>query len=200
MRDITDRNRIEAERAELEARIVEAEHDEERALLEAQLHQAQRLESIGQLAGGVAHDFNNLLAGIMNYAELVAVSLKDVAARHGLSDDEAFVTLAQDVQEITDVAKRAAALTRQLLIFSRREVVQPEVLDLNAVVRDMEKLLRTTIGENVELRTNVRDGSAPHQRRPRADRTGPDESRGQRARRDAGRRNARDRDLDIRGR
>jgi len=153
VRDITERLRIEAERARLEGRIVEAEHDEERALLEAQLHQAQRLESIGQLAGGVAHDFNNLLAGIMNYAELVAVSLREVSARHGLSDDEAFVTLGQDVKEITAVARRAAALTRQLLIFSRREVVRPEVLDLHAVIGDMEKLLRTTIGDNVELRT-----------------------------------------------
>ncbi len=151
VRDITDRKRIEDDRAQLEGRLLEAEHDEERALLEAQLHQGQRLESIGQLAGGVAHDFNNLLAGIMNYAALVALGLNEVSARHGLSDDEAFVTLALDVEEITGVAKRAATLTRQLLIFSRREVVHPEVLDLNAVVGGMEKLIRTTIGENVDL-------------------------------------------------
>ncbi len=128
--------------------------DEERAKLEAQLHQAQRLESIGHLAGGVAHDFNNLLAGIMNYACLVSESLEDEMERHGLSEDEAFVTMARDVEEITNVATRAAALTHQLLIFSRRKVVQPEVLDLNAVVGDMEELLRRTIGENVDhLRT-----------------------------------------------
>ena len=70
--------------------------------------------------------------------------------QRGLADDEAFVTLAQDVDEITKVAKRAAALTHQLLIFSRRKVVQPEVLDLNAIVGEMEGLLRRTIGENVD--------------------------------------------------
>ncbi|HWW54588.1 MAG TPA: PAS domain S-box protein, partial [Acidimicrobiales bacterium] len=122
----------------------------DRRALEAQLQQAQRLESIGQLAGGVAHDFNNLLAGIMNYAGLASISLKEEMTRCGLSDDPAFVTVVQDVDEITKVAKRAAVLTHQLLIFSRREVVQPEVLDLNAVVGEMEGLLRRTIGENVD--------------------------------------------------
>ncbi|MDQ1402528.1 MAG: hypothetical protein QOG03_844 [Actinomycetota bacterium] len=118
--------------------------------LEEQLHQAQRLESIGQLAGGVAHDFNNLLAGIMNYADLVSSSLQDEMSSRGLSDVEAFVTIAQDVEEITNVARRAAALTHQLLVFSRREVVRPEVLDLNAVVCDLEDLLRRAMGENVD--------------------------------------------------
>jgi PAS domain S-box-containing protein len=117
--------------------------------LEAQLHQAQRLESLGQLAGGVAHDFNNLLAGIMNYAYLVSENLQEMSGRRR-SEDEAFATVIEDVAEITSVAKRAAALTHQLLVFSRREVVRPEVLDLNSVVVDMEDLLRTTIGENVE--------------------------------------------------
>jgi PAS domain S-box-containing protein len=155
VRDLTDRKHIEGERADLEASVVQATHHEEQAALETQLHQAQRLESIGQLAGGVAHDFNNLLAGIMNYAGLVAVNLKVEAAKHGLSDDAAFVTLADDIGAITKVAKRAAALIHQLLIFSRREVAQPEVLDLNAVVADMEELLRRTIGENVEDLTTV---------------------------------------------
>jgi PAS domain S-box-containing protein len=122
----------------------------DRRALEAQLQQAQRLESIGQLAGGVAHDFNNLLAGIMNYASLVSTSLDEEMTKRGLAQDEAFVTLAQDVDEIMNVAKRAAALTHQLLIFSRRKVMHPEVLDLNAIISDMEKLLRTTIGENVD--------------------------------------------------
>jgi signal transduction histidine kinase len=153
VRDVTDRKHIEEERAQLELRLVEAKRDEERAMLETQLHQSQRLESIGQLAGGVAHDFNNLLGGIMNYAALVSESLKDEMQRRGLTNDEVFVTLAQDVEEITNVAKRAASLTRQLLIFSRREVVQPVVLDLNAVVAEMEKLVRRTIGENVIPRT-----------------------------------------------
>jgi PAS domain S-box-containing protein len=153
VRDITDRKRIEEERAHLEIRLLDAKRDEERAKLEAQLHQAQRLESIGQLAGGIAHDFNNLLAGIMNYAGLVSSTLHDEMSSRQLLDDEVFLTIAQDVEEITKVAKRAAALTHQLLIFSRREVVQPEVLDLNAIVVDLEKLLHRTIGESVVLHT-----------------------------------------------
>jgi PAS domain S-box-containing protein len=153
VRDITDRKRVEEERTQLEARLAQAQRDEERALLEAQLHQAQRLESIGQLAGGVAHDFNNLLAGIMNYAGLVAATVADQIERFGMADDPEFVTLSHDVAEITAVAKRAAALTHQLLIFSRREVVQPEVLDLNSVVGEIEKLLARTIGEDIVLQT-----------------------------------------------
>lgn len=150
IRDITDRVRAEAERSQLEASALKVERDEERASLEAQLQQAQRMESIGQLAGGVAHDFNNLLAGIMNYAGLVSESLRDEMGRRGLLHDEAFVTLVEDVGQVTHVARRAAALTRQLLIFSRRTVAQPEVLDLNVVVGDMEEMLRRTIGENVD--------------------------------------------------
>jgi PAS domain S-box-containing protein len=153
VREVTDRKRVEDERAQLELRLAAAKQKEERAMLEAQLHQAQRLESIGQLAGGVAHDFNNLLAGIMNYAGLVTASLQEEITARGLDSDAAFVTLVQDVEEITKVAKRAAALTHQLLIFSRREVVLPEVLDLNSVVADMDKLLRRTIGEHVSLHT-----------------------------------------------
>jgi len=151
VRDITGRKRIEGQRADFEAHILGAKRDKERALLEAQLQQAQRLETVGQLAGGVAHDFNNLLAGIMNYAGLVSSSLKAEMTSRGLTDVEAFVTLVSDVDEITKVAKRAVALTRQLLIFSQRKVLQPEVLDLNSVVGDIEELLRRTIGENVEL-------------------------------------------------
>ena len=138
-----------------------------RAVLEVQVRQAQRLESIGQLTIGIAHDFNNLLAGIMSYCGLVATGLQDEMARRGLAHDEAFVTLAADVDEITKVAKRAATLTHKLLMFSRREVVQPEVLDLNAVVSDMEDLLRRTIGENVD---RVRTVLAPDLPLIRADR------------------------------
>jgi PAS domain S-box-containing protein len=155
VRDITDRRRLDAEQARLEAELQQAQQDRERAVLEAQLHQSQRLESIGQLAGGIAHDFNNLLAGIMNYAALVAAGLGDLTARLGVESDEAAVTLARDVAEITNVATRAAQLTHQLLIFSHREVVKPEVLDLNTIVVDMEKLLRSTIGEAVDLRTHL---------------------------------------------
>ncbi|MET0306015.1 MAG: PAS domain S-box protein [Solirubrobacterales bacterium] len=117
-----------------------AESERERTLLE-QLHQAQRMESVGQLAGGIAHDFNNILGVIMNYAEFVA----DVQE----PDSEAF----DDVEEIRRAAERAAALTRQLLIFSRREVVQPEVLDLRRVVSGVENLLHRALGERVEMET-----------------------------------------------
>ena len=115
----------------------------QRERLERELQQAQRLESVGQLAGGVAHDFNNLIAVIMNYAEFVADELGDRPA------------LRQDVEEIRRAAERAATLTRQLLIFSRREVAHPEVLDANSVVGDMRKLLERTIGENIELVTTT---------------------------------------------
>jgi PAS domain S-box-containing protein len=153
IRDITDRKRIEDEQAELQAKLEQARRDEERATLEAQLHQAQRLESVGQLAGGVAHDFNNLLAGIMNYTSLITDSLKEQGEAWHVAEDPAFATLMDDVGEVMKVAKRGAALTHQLLIFSRREVVKPEVFDLNLIVGDMENLLRRTIGENIDLRT-----------------------------------------------
>ena len=153
VRDITGRKRIESQRADFEAHVLDAKRDKERAMLEAQLQQAQRLETVGQLAGGVAHDFNNLLAGIMNYAGLVSSSLKAEMASRELTEVDAFVTLLRDVDEITKVAKRAVGLTRQLLIFSQRKVLQPEVLDLNAIVAEIAELLRRTIGENVELQT-----------------------------------------------
>ncbi|MFN2517562.1 MAG: ATP-binding protein [Jatrophihabitantaceae bacterium] len=160
LQDQTARVKIEQERTALEVRLAEAKLVEERARLEAQLHQAQRLETVGQLAGGIAHDFNNLLAGIMTYASLVSSGLEELASR-GVDEDEALTVLSQDVDEIVAGAKRAAELTRQLLIFSRREVVQPTVLDLNSVVADLEKLLRRTIGERIELRTAVA-ADAPH--------------------------------------
>ena len=94
--------------------------------LEAQLNQARRLESVGQLAGGIAHDFNNLLGVIINYAKFVAEELRRRRQAR------------EDIEEIRRAAERAADLTRQLLIFSRREVVQAEVLDLNGVVADLE--------------------------------------------------------------
>jgi len=106
--------------------------------LEGQLQQSQRLDTVGQLAGGIAHDFNNLLAVILNYADFVAEALPEGDLR-------------RDVEEIQHAATRAADLTRQLLIFARREVTNPQVLDLNLVVGGVEKLLRRTIGEHVEL-------------------------------------------------
>jgi PAS domain S-box-containing protein len=115
-----------------------AESEREKALQE-QLQRARRLESVGQLAGGIAHDFNNILGVIMNYAEFVADELEPDSRAHG------------DVEEIRRAAERAAALTRQLLIFSRREVVKPEILDLIRLIGELENLLRRALGERVEL-------------------------------------------------
>jgi PAS domain S-box-containing protein len=115
----------------------------ERERLEVRLQQSQRLETVGQLAGGVAHDFNNLLAVILNYAYFV---------RERLPEDS---ELRADLEEIRHAAERASELTHQLLVFSRRETIRPVVLDLNEVVRDMERLLGRTIGEHVELVTGL---------------------------------------------
>ncbi|MGH9278907.1 MAG: ATP-binding protein, partial [Acidimicrobiales bacterium] len=111
----------------------------ERRSLERRLNQSQRLESLGQLAGGVAHDFNNLLAVIMNYATFVGEETAGDPAVHA------------DVEQIKEAADRAARLTRQLLIFARRETVEREVLALNGVVADIHKLLARSLGEHVEV-------------------------------------------------
>jgi two-component system, cell cycle sensor histidine kinase and response regulator CckA len=115
----------------------------ERKALEDQLRQSQKMQAVGRLAGGVAHDFNNLLAVIQNCARFVA---------EGLEPGD---PLRDDAQEIVRAGDRAATLIRQLLAFSRKEVVHPEVLDLNDVVDEMEKLLRRTIGEDIKLQTRL---------------------------------------------
>jgi len=127
-----------------DARLVVVEDLSERKSLEGQLQQSQRLESVGQLAGGIAHDFNNLLAVILNYADFVAEALPEGDLR-------------RDVEEIQHAASRAADLTRQLLIFARREVARPQSLDLNDVVRGVETLLRRTLGEGIELKLSLAD-------------------------------------------
>jgi len=109
--------------------------------LEVQYRQAQKMEAVGRLAGGIAHDFNNLLTAIIGTTALV---LED----RGL-ESRARV----DIQEVEKAAKRAAGLTRQLLIFSRQQVLEPRALDLNALVGDLEKMLQRLIGEDIELRT-----------------------------------------------
>jgi nitrogen-specific signal transduction histidine kinase/CheY-like chemotaxis protein len=129
-----------------------------KARAEAQLQQAQRLENLGQLAGGVAHDFNNLLAVILNYASFVAEEL-DAATR---SDCAQHCQAARDdVGQIQQAARRAADLTRQLLAFARREVVRPQVLSLNDVITGVAEMLRRSIGEHVELVTSLADGLWP---------------------------------------
>jgi PAS domain S-box-containing protein len=118
--------------------------ERERDRLEAELYHAQRLESIGQLAGGVAHDFNNLLAVILNYAGFVKDRAADPQVR-------------EDAIEIERAAERAAALTRQLLAFGSREVVQSTNLDLNAVVQERAGMLRRTVGDGVTLELRLAD-------------------------------------------
>ncbi len=113
----------------------------DRALLQAQLLQAQKMEAVGRLAGGVAHDFNNMLGVIMGSGEMLGQdrSLTDKAK--------------QWLKSINDASQRAATLTRQLLAFSRQQVLSPRVISFNAVIQDMESILRRVIGEDVQLRT-----------------------------------------------
>jgi PAS domain S-box-containing protein len=114
---------------------------EELTQTQAQLVQTQKMEAVGRLAGGVAHDFNNILTAITGYAELLLLTLGDLDPRH------------KDIEEIKKASGRASGLTRQLLAFSRKQVLQPRVLNLNAVVANMEKMLRRLIREDIELAT-----------------------------------------------
>jgi two-component system cell cycle sensor histidine kinase/response regulator CckA len=123
-RDITARNRAAAERL----------------VMQQQVQEAERLETLGRLAGGIAHDFNNLLAVITSYAGFIA---DDSADSPGVR---------ADAEHIQAAAQRAAALTRQLVISTKREVTQPEVLDLNVIIDDIRGLLSTSIGAHVDLR------------------------------------------------
>jgi signal transduction histidine kinase/ActR/RegA family two-component response regulator len=122
--------------------------------IQKRLHQSQRLESLGELAGGIAHDFNNLLAVIINYAAFVAHDLEGEARTPG---GEKWQSTLEDVEQIRRASERAANLTRQLLSFARRDVVQAEVIDVNAIVAEVEQLLRRTIGEHVELVSSLQD-------------------------------------------
>ena len=125
----------------------------ERVQLEQQLRQAQKMEAVGRLAGGIAHDFNNILTAITGYADLLLEDLRPTDSRH------------QDVAEIRKAADRAAGLTRQLLAFSRQQVLQPSVIDVKVLVGDLEKMLGRLLGEDVKLGTRL----APETGRVKAD-------------------------------
>jgi len=127
VRDITERKRME------EQRVVE------RRRLEAQFIEAQKMEVIGQLASGVAHDFNNILGVIMGYSDMIMSELGPDGP------------LREYTEEIRHASERAAGLTQQLLIFSRKQTVQPVVLNLNDVVKGLDKMLRRLIGDNIEM-------------------------------------------------
>jgi len=113
----------------------------ERRHLEEQLRQAQKMEAVGRLAGGVAHDFGNLITAILGYSRLLARDMAEEDARR------------RDVEEIRQTAERAGALTRQLLAYSRRQILAPRLIDLNQIVADMAGMLRRLIGEDVALAT-----------------------------------------------
>ncbi|MFZ0908532.1 MAG: PAS domain S-box protein [Candidatus Acidiferrales bacterium] len=127
----------------------------DRKKLEEQLRQAQKMEAVGRLAGGIAHDFNNLLMVIQGHAELLTDRLKPGES------------LRRNAEQIQEASQRATSLTRQLLAFSRKQMLAPVVLNVQAVVSDMGKILRRLIGEDVELATV----NAPDLRRVKADRS-----------------------------
>jgi PAS domain S-box-containing protein len=154
IRDVTERLAMEAERERLRA-IAERERVERR------LQQSQRLESLGQLVGGVAHDFNNLLNVIQGYTDFTAEEI----GRRAEADPELAAVL-EDIGQVQVAAQQAGRLTRQLLTFARHEVRRPEIIDLNEVVQGAGQLLRRTLGEHIELSIDA----APALWRVKADR------------------------------
>ena len=120
--------------------------EKEFASLQEQVRQLQKMEAIGQLAGGIAHDFNNLLTVIRGYTDML------------LSSIDPKNPLYPDTLEIKNASEKAESLTRQLLAFSRRQVLQPKILDLNTLISNMNKMVRRLIGENIELGTQLPEG------------------------------------------
>ena len=136
IRDLSERARAEQEKARLRA--------------EAHTHRSQRLESLGQLAGGIAHDFNNMLGVIVNYANFVIEEAE--------SKTPDLKAIAADAKQVVRAGQRGTDLTHQLLSFARREVVRPQVLDLNAAIYSVEEMLRRSLGEHINLLVRVEPG------------------------------------------
>ncbi len=149
---VAEGERVKAEDEKSVAEDVRLQAAVDRGHLEAQLHQSQRMESLGELAGGVAHDFNNLLAVILNYASFVAEELLTASVAPGGTKWEGPL---KDVEQIQLAAERASLLTRQLLSFARREVVHAQALSLNDAIGSMEQILRRTIGAQIDLAINL---------------------------------------------
>ncbi len=133
---------IRNERGEVDRMTGEAEDVTESKLLEEELLQSQKMEAVGRLAGGVAHDFNNLLTAILGYGDMLAKRVAGDARSR------------RDVDEIRKAGRRAASLTKQLLAFSRKQVLQPKLLDINDVMNDIEPMLRRLLGEDIDLVTS----------------------------------------------
>jgi len=121
----------------------------ERKLLEAQFIQSQKMDAIGRLAGGIAHDFNNILSAIMGYCELA------------MMQSEPDAVIRKDLDEVLHASKRAAGLTQQLLTFSKRQLVLPQLIDVNNAIRELEKMLRRIIGEDILFETQLSDNLPP---------------------------------------
>ena len=146
---LTRVERLEGIAAHIGAALMRKKAEQDKATLEAQLHQAQKMESIGILAGGVAHDFNNILMAIVSYGYMAKQMLKDDT------------TTRRYIEEILDSANRAAELTRGLLAFSRKQIIVPVVVDLNEIVRKIEKMLGRIIREDIKLSTVLSAGELP---------------------------------------
>jgi signal transduction histidine kinase len=150
--DLAIRRREEAMRLMLELATKNSQLDEAlsgQAQAEQTLRQAQRMEAVGQLAGGIAHDFNNHLQAILSYSEFLSEGIEPNS------------DLQLDVAEVQKAARRAAGLTRQLLVFSRQHVTSPTVVDLNTSVRNAERLLCSTVGDDIRLSCETSEDPCP---------------------------------------
>ncbi len=134
-----DRDFSEEDSHLLEIYGMRVEHEMERSLIEGQLRQSQKLEAVGQLAGGMAHDFNNLLTVILGNAEMLQLTFE--------TDNPIY----HELQEIIAASHRSAELTRQLLAFSRKQLLQPKIMDINSAIKDMDKMLRRLIRADIDL-------------------------------------------------